>query len=446
MTTRSRLATLALAAAVPAAPSAFAQTATAVVESGTTVGGQTIGEIQGFNVNAAGQVAALTGDGTGSSANEFVFTAGPGGLALVDEEGADINDFAGAPGIDAAGSVVYRIGGPGSNDSAIFRDGSRVLTQGDSVAADSALGVYRIPARPQLTAAGELVFFSSTNPPTSNSATALFTDGGSATALQFVFGNAGATTSISTGPGTTALIDQIDSDYEVSSGGLFAATRVSVGSEPSATDDFVVIADLTTGTVTTATGSDGSAIQEGMAVPGVADAVWDNFFRFGVNDAGAYLFTGDYDDNSDPGSTETVEFLALDGEIVLQSGDTVGGRTIFDGFDAAELSATGNYATLVDTDDDGINNPDTLVVDGEAVFSIGDAVDTSNGIASLASFENFTDVLGITSSVGGVFDVYFAGTTNAGGSGIFSVTVPEPASAVVLAGAGALLLGRRRRA
>ncbi len=54
---------------------------------------------------------------------------------------------------------------------------------------------------------------------------------------------------------------------------------------------------------------------------------WDNFDFVSINNAGAYLFSGDTD-----GNTGTDEFIAHNGSIVLREGDTVGGVVLDAGF------------------------------------------------------------------------------------------------------------------
>ncbi len=234
-------------------------------------------------------------------------------------------------------------------------------------------------------------------------------------------------------------IDLIDSDFEASSDGSLFVTKVGLAGLPSAGDDVILLADLGTGTVTTATSS-GVEIVEGGAIPGVADAVWDNFNRFAIIDDGTFLFTGDYDDNSGA-TTDTIDFLSINGDLTLVEGQTLAdGGVLGEGFDSAELSEAGDYATIAEVD-----SANSLIVNGDVVFTLRDAVLFDGELTELTSFNTGADQLGIVNDGDGdgVFDVFFSGSTLAG-DGLFSITVPEPASALLLAAGGALLARRRR--
>ena len=66
------------------------------------------------------------------------------------------------------------------------------------------------------------------------------------------------------------------------------------------------------------------AIEGGATGQGTA---WQSFDIVGVNDAGNYFFTGDTD-----GATATDEFIAYNGAIVVQEGDTLDGTLLASGF------------------------------------------------------------------------------------------------------------------
>lgn len=313
-----------------------------------------------------------------------------------------------------------------------------IAVENQPVPAGGNLGDYRVPFRPQITPDGSRVlFFSSTIPPAStgsSSGAAILTDGGSTSVAQFIFGVPGSTTDVH-----GRAIDLIDSDFEASSDGSLFVTKVGLAGLPSAGDDVILLADLGTGTVTTATSS-GVEIVEGGAIPGVADAVWDNFNRFAIIDDGTFLFTGDYDDNSGA-TTDTIDFLSINGDLTLVEGQTLAdGGVLGEGFDSAELSEAGDYATIAEVD-----SANSLIVNGDVVFTLRDAVLFDGELTELTSFNTGADQLGIVNDGDGdgVFDVFFSGSTLAG-DGSFSITVPEPASALLLAAGGALLARRRR--
>ena len=427
------------ASAFLAGTSASAQvTATTLVETGDArvIRGQatTVESIDEFNVNPLGGYALLSGDGT----QEFILgniEALPPGVFATEGNlaGFTIDDFALAPDIANDGTVAFRAGTTNGSEVVVFRGGQAVAVRGNAVPASTGISAdFNFPNRVQISADGAGTSFTSSLANAGGGAGALFTDDGANAPLRFFDNESGGNQSTSTNEGTLdAAIG--NSSYEVSSSGDRYIAEVDLGAL--ATNDNAVVVGEVGGTPAVPV-IGGSPIREGSPVTSGSADVWDDFDRFGIADDGTYLFTGDLADGT--------EYLAVDGSIVLRTGDALGGGVVDGAFGTAEINNNGDYAAITTIADAG-ETRQTLLVNGESLLTVGDAVATAAGVETLASLETGVDHLGISDAVDGAFNVYFEGTTVEGTNGLFVLLVPEPTTAAVL-GLGGLLLGRRRRA
>ena len=430
---------LTAALTLPLAGAASAQVATSLVEVGDVAlvngGVTTVDRLDGFNVNEVGGYAVLAASPRpdGTDLNEFILgSLGATAPVVLASEGAQagftVDDFAGAPDIANDGTLAYRAGTTGT-ESIVVRGGQAVAVRGNPVPASSGISgfTYRVPNRVQITADGTSTSFTSSLDG-SGAAGALFTDDGANAPLKFFFSPSGGNQSTVVS-GTALQANPGSSSYEVSSDGTRFIAEVDTGGNPA--DDGAVAVGFVGGAVTVPT-VNGSPVREDSPIASGSSELWDDFDRFGVANDGTYLFTGSLAGGD--------EYLAINGNIALRTGDTVGSGTIDGDFGTAELNNTGDYATIV-----GVGGGQSLVVNGQEVLSLGDAASTSVGLEALTGFSTGVDQLGITDAVDGVFSVYFQGSTASVSNALFVVAVPEPATAAVLA-AGGLLLARRRRA
>ncbi len=232
--------------------------------------------------------------------------------------------------------------------------------------------------------------------------------------------------------------------------GTFYAYEVRVGSGVSA-DGVVVVND---DAVVAGSGilREGSAID--AAVGGLPGEAWDNFDAVKINEAGTLLVTGDT-----AGPTATDEFLFLDGSIVLREGDSVNGGTLTGASEWADLNESGDYGVVWGIDD-GSDDLEALIVNGEVVLLEGDAIDF-NGDGMIDGtdgvLQNFTGLrnVAIGERVDGFVDVYFTADFDFNGTlttsddleaaVMVSVAIPEPTGLAAMSLAGVGFLARRRR-
>ncbi len=191
-------------------------------------------------------------------------------------------------------------------------------------------------------------------------------------------------------------------------------------------------------------------IREGDAVPpadgGVGDN-WDNFDFHRINEAGDFLITGDTDQS---GGTAD-EFVSINGVIIAREGDLIAGGIIDGGIENADLNEQGIWAAIWDFDTDLTGGS----ADAEAIY-VGDA----SGVDQLLIKEGDSVMVGgatqtlddITTGISigdiqgdGTYNVWFRGVSD-GVQRQFVITIPEPATLVLLGLSIVAIQARRQRA
>jgi hypothetical protein len=155
--------------------------------------------------------------------------------------------------------------------------------------------------------------------------------------------------------GTLGLSNGIDFDFDVSNDDTHLINVLLLDTGSTADDGIVYV--------------DGVEIAREGSLNGSGDS-WDNFDVVVINNQGDFLFSGDTD-----GSTDTDEFIAYNGDIVLREGDTVDGV-------ALSTTATVRFLSL---NDEGAAAYGWDTSTEEFVFYACDASDLGNATRVLAT-------------------------------------------------------------
>lgn len=445
---RTRIA-IAVGASILFVAVSFAQPrASALLREGDIIGptGEEVTSISNTAVNQVGGFAfggvfeSLAIQGSPSVSFFYGNPSGGAGSILRTEgvvDGLTQNSFESFFGLADDGKIAYSAsvdGAPVPSADSVFLGGVNVMAEGQDFPSlpDQ---FWRFGSRPNTTADGDPWFVGGITS----------TQGGSTEARGLFRGIDGASIVLLEGdvvPGVPDLLESISFNYQFSALGSNYLTEIAT-TGPSTADGAMVLngEGLVVG---------GNLVAEGTPVPasvgGMNGEAWDNFDKFGVTEAGDYLITGDTD-----GPTNADEFVFVNGQMVLREGDVIDGRTLSGSIEAGFMNESADWAVIWDIDLDDNTNVEALIVNGEILLAEGEEVDwDGNGIVDDgAVLTNFTgiDSLTVGPNVNGVFDVYFTADVDLPNGdtleGAFRITVPEPASVVLLA--LGLALGIRRR-
>lgn len=164
---------------------------------------------------------------------------------------------------------------------------------------------------------------------------------------------------------------------------------------------------------------DGQLVQEGMPVPasagGLAGENWSSFDFCGMTEGGSYMFTGD----TSAATTED-EFVLINGMIVLREGMMIGDLTLSGSIESGFMNEDGDYAVIWDVNLPTGENVEALIFNGAVVLMEGDIIDTDgDGVPEPdAVVDNFT----------GISTLVMADRTANGAVSVFftaDVTVPD---------------------
>lgn len=407
-----------------------------------------------FNINGVGGFALRATDRSGAEPVDFILGSTGGETPTVAAEfgtidGVLVDVFQFAPDLSNAGEVVYKGQDDDANLDYAFRNDSRIATEDDTIP-DLSAATYRSLWRPQISSDGASVSVRvATNPPGS----ALLTDvtpDATTPVLSWIFNDAGNTSTLDVDGSSIPVGGAIDADYEVSTDGSRVISIPDLAGSPVA-DKVLALSSISGSTVTTQVAEAGGlAIREGTVVPDSAggDGVseWDSFLRLGVANDGSYVATGNLEtalEDTDLEGTDD-DFVLKDGQIVLREGDVITAGTVTGDTGGLEMNNDGDWVVLWNVND-GVEDKQALIVNGQSVLTVGDIVEYDGVETALTAMHTGTDVLGLSDADdSGFFDVYFVGDT-AGGTGLFSVTIPEPSTSLFFGLAGLGLLSRRRR-
>ncbi|MEN1680423.1 MAG: PEP-CTERM sorting domain-containing protein [Planctomycetota bacterium] len=407
---------------------AAAQTATAIISEGDTIGATTVDVIRfsgdsnatnGFvlQLDTADDVAHIWGSVDGMTPNDVVRTAGTiGGFVQ--------NSFDGEIGLSDAGVVTYGTdidevsGAPVGK--AVYQDDTLIVKNGDA-AAGTATNFIDVVS----TAAGTPSFFG------------ISPDNG-------LFVGAGLSNSPQIGDLILGLaIDGFDEFQHGNSDANGPIQEVNIDTGSSADDGIVLINGAP---IATASGN----IRENDLIPpangGIGDA-WDNFDFHRINEAGDYLITGDT--NQTGGTAD--EFVSINGVIIAREGDLIDGGIIDGGIENAVLNEDGLWAAIWDFDSDltgGSTDEEAIYVgDASGVLDLlikeGDTVTVNGATQTLTDITTGIEIGDIQPN--GSYNVWFRGVSD-GVQRQFVITIPEPTTLTLLSLGGVLGLARRRRA
>lgn len=439
-----------------------AQTAKSIVETGDTFPGATgtfsLTEFDSddlFNINGVGGFALRATDGSGVDPVDFILVSTAGETPTVAAEfgtigGVTIDEFQFAPDLSDSGDVVFI----GENDDTsvdyAFKNSSVVATEGDAIP-DFTSAAYRALDRPQISSDGNSVSLRVTTNPSGGAILTDVTPTSTTPVLTWLFGDAANTDSLDVDGSSTPLGGSIDQDYEVSSDGSWSINYIDLAGSP-LNDKALAIASISGSTVTLSVPlAGGDELREGTLVPNAAGgdgvSMWDSFNRMAIANDGTYAATGDLETalEDTPAEGTDDDFVLKNGQIVLREGDAITAGTVTGSTSGFEMNNDGDWVVLWGVND-GVAEKQALIVNGQAVVTVGDLVEYGGVQTALTGLTTGDDVLGITDADdAGFFDVYFVGET-AAGTGLFSTTIPEPSTAVIFGLAGLGLLARRRRA
>lgn len=171
---------------------------------------------------------------------------------------------------------------------------------------------------------------------------------------------------------------------------------------------------------------------------------WDNFDAVSINNLGNYLFSGDTD-----GSSTTDEFLAYNGVISLREGDVVDGVTLEDAVHWASINDLGQAAFIWNSSleetlffGDAANLASSI-----ALLSVGDII-SQDGVDYEVTDFNASNIIspGLDLAEDGLVYVEVDLVPVAGGDeleAIVGVVIPEPSTLALLALGVVALVGRR---
>jgi hypothetical protein len=425
---RSLLAVSALSLA--ASSVAFAQVPVKLVAiQGQTVtgsGADVVNVLNNPSVNGLGQVA-FTGTLNASGGTVgFVFVHD--GIKFRNDSVAGVTGVESQMGASNAGDFIFSPS-VGGND-AVYTSAGVLLKETDP--APEFAGFNSVfNSRPYMTADGTAFWIGGIGPATSTTTRVFYkaaprTGGG----FDITPALAGGKTIGS----DTITLTGIDFAYGVSDNANHFINRVTF-SGSTASDAAVVL------------GASTVVAREG-STPAGGTSAWQNFRSVDINDAGDYLVYGD--------DASTVDdILTYNGTVILRQGQTLGGETLGSTIDAAGINNRGEIAMIWDlpgTNQEAlfvgpasnIGSAVLLLRTGQGIDTTGDSVadyvvTDFNASSAISNPLDFGDI--------GLVYVDVDLTPVAGGSSlgaIIAVTVPEPGTLSLLAGAGLLALRRRR--
>ncbi|MFK7961530.1 MAG: hypothetical protein AB8G96_13505 [Phycisphaerales bacterium] len=341
--------------------------------------------LAGDTVDIINEVVATPGGTVGftgsllASGDRFVWS-GTGPIIFNSDYKQLVTGAEGSMGVGDAGGSIYSPAVDG-NDSVII-NGTEIISK-TQPSFDGVPGFITFCSRPQMTGGGIAHWISGyndTDPNGGSQARVLYRwENGAVTAVQvagdpFMYEG----TQFFVGPGSG-----VDFDYGISPDGSQRIQAIDT-TAPTANDGFVLINGVGT-------------YREDDPIPGEEEN-WDNFDLFRIDDAGNHAFTGD---TNGPGATD--EFVAYNGQIVVRSGDMIGGEMIPD-------SATLRGLDL--SNDGGI-----LHAWGTTSFEILFVGDTSNVAATSQKIVAWGDVLDTDGDGLGDVTVIDIEASTVGGSG-----------------------------
>ena len=125
---------------------------------------------------------------------------------------------------------------------------------------------------------------------------------------------------------------------------------------------------------------DGAVVARENQPNGTGDD-WDNFDNVDINNSGNYVFSGDTN-----GSTDSDEFIAYNGDIIMREGDTVGGVALTTSarVDGLSINSSNQFIHLWNVGGGGSEvllltcEPDSVDITTFPVLAIGDELDFDN--------------------------------------------------------------------
>lgn len=430
-----------------AAP-AVAQTASALLREGDLLGpaGHSVSAVTNTAVNHVGGYALSVNTSDGAITLSHIWgnaSGGPGAIIRTEGTFGSLvqTSFESFYGISDAGNVAYSAlgsGGPVGDFDSVWLDDTPVAVEGNPHPT-LAGQFWRFGSRPGVTSNGTPYFVGGITD----------TQGGDTQKRGLFFGPTGSTVLLLGGDAVPGLpfpltnANTISFDYRFSSLATNYMGEVQMEG-PSSTEDNAMVRNGSGMMVA------GSLVREGSTLPAAAGGLpgenWDNFDFVSITETGHYLLTGD----SDADSSQD-EFVMIDDQIILREGGMLLGGAVLNGaIEGGYMNEQGDWAVIWDADI-GLDNLEALIVNTELLLTEGDQVDwDGNGLLDdSATLTNFTGVSALTvgdRGVNGQFDVYFTADVEIQGraelEGFFCMTVPEPASVLLL---GLVLLPTLRR-